>query len=55
MIPDPFACAELDCGYLSVRTLAECEKSRCPWAYVRRREEDQVDRDRKDAARRAEG
>jgi hypothetical protein len=51
MIPldDPFPCVELDCGYLSVRTLAECEKARCPWTYTRRREEDMIERAEKDA------
>jgi len=48
MIDDPFPCVELDCGYLSVRTLAECEKARCPWTYARRREEDAIERARKD-------
>jgi hypothetical protein len=49
LIPDPFACAELDCGFLSVRNLQECEKSKCPWAYTRRREEDAIERAEKDA------
>jgi len=50
MIPldDPFPCVELDCGYLPVRTLAECERSKCPWAYTRRREEDLIERQEKD-------
>jgi hypothetical protein len=39
---DPFPCVELDCGYLSVRTLTECEKARCPWAYTRLREENRI-------------
>ena len=55
MIPDPFPCVELDCGYLSVRTLTECEKSKCPWAYTRRREEDLIERQAKDARLRNPG
>ncbi len=47
MIPDPFACAETDCLFLELGTVAECERSRCPFGYVRRREEDLIERDRK--------
>ncbi|MDO8739417.1 hypothetical protein [Candidatus Deferrimicrobium sp.] len=39
MIPDPFACVEIGCLFLEIATLAECERSRCCWAYARRREE----------------
>jgi hypothetical protein len=55
MTADPFPCVELDCGYLSVRTLAECEKARCPWTYTRRREEDLIEREKKDARLRDPG
>jgi len=51
----PFPCVELDCGYLSVRSLPECEKARCPWAYTRRREEDAIDREKKDAKAKEDG
>lgn len=40
MTADPFACCEIECEYLEGRTLQECEKTRCCWTYVRRREED---------------
>jgi len=49
MIPDPFACAEIGCVYLDADTLEGCKKRACPFAYQRGREEDQVERDRKDA------
>ena len=49
MTPDPFACAEIECEHLEGRTLRECEEARCCWAYVRQREEDLIDRERKDA------
>lgn len=47
---DYFACAEIQCLYLDRFTLESCEKERhCPFAYQRRREEDLVERDKKDA------
>jgi len=53
---DPFACAELQCPHLDTSGLDYCEKERhCPYAHQRRREEDVIERERKDAARRAEG
>jgi len=49
MIPDPFACAETECHYLVASDLDTCEKERhCPFAFQRRREEDQVAREEKD-------
>ena len=50
-IPDSFACAETECHYLVASDLDACEKERhCPFAFQRRREEDQVAREAKDAA-----
>jgi hypothetical protein len=51
MTDDPFACAELQCYFLDIATLPECEKARCPWTYARMREENAVDQARKDEAR----
>jgi hypothetical protein len=54
--PDPFACAETGCHYLETGDLDACEKERhCPFAYQRRREEDQAARDRKDAKAKEDG
>lgn len=49
MIPDPFACAETGCRYLDADTLENCIKRACPFTFQRRREEDQAERERKDA------
>lgn len=54
-VEDAFACCEIECEHLAGRTLRECEKARCCFTFQRRREEDQADRDRKDAERRKEG
>jgi len=48
MTADPFPCCELDCEHLDGRTLQECEKARCCWTYVRRREEDLIEREAKE-------
>ena len=50
--PDTFACAELGCLFLEMATVAECERARCSMAYIRRREEDAIDRARKDEKQR---
>lgn len=49
MIDDPFPCAEFGCLFLELATVAECERSRCSMAYIRRREEDAIEREKKDA------
>jgi hypothetical protein len=49
MTTDPFACCEIECPRLERWTLHECEEARCCWTYVRRREEDAIERERKDA------
>lgn len=52
MIPDPFPCAEVfSCLFLDLATVAECERSRCSMAYIRRREEDAIEREKKDKER----
>ena len=55
MTTDPFACSAIVCGHLERWTLKECEEARCCWTYVRRREEDLIERERKDARRRVGG
>lgn len=56
MAADVLACAELGCHFLKAGDLAGCEKERhCPFAHQRRREEDVIDQEAKDAARKAEG
>jgi len=47
MADDPFACCELECEHLSGKTLGDCEKQHCPYAWQLRREEDAVERERK--------
>lgn len=49
------ACIETDCLFLELATIAECERSRCPFGYVRRREEDAIERERKDAKEKEDG
>jgi len=49
-IPDPFACCELECVHLEGDTLDYCERERhCPYAHQRRREEDLIEREAKEA------
>lgn len=55
MIPDPFACAEVQCLFLDLATLAECERSRCPFANQRLREQNAIEIEKKDAKAKAEG
>ena len=51
-----FACAETGCHFLEAGTLADCEKERhCPFAYQRRREEDLIEREKKDAKAKEDG
>jgi hypothetical protein len=46
---DTFPCAETGCLYLEIATLAECERSRCPFSYARLREENAIEIQKKDA------
>lgn len=48
MIPEAFVCPEVQCIYLEIATLRECERSRCPFTYQRGREEAAIDQARKD-------
>ena len=52
---DSFACAEFGCLFLELSTVAECERARCSMAYIRRREEDAIEQEKKDAKVREEG
>lgn len=50
ILPDPFACAEIGCEHLDGDTLDYCETKRhCCFAWQRRREEDAIEREKKDA------
>jgi hypothetical protein len=56
MTADPFACAELQCYFLEAVDLDACEKKQhCPFAYQRRREEDAIERKKKDAKAKEDG
>jgi len=46
MAGDAFACCELECEHLSGKTLEDCEKQHCPFAFQRRREEEAIERER---------
>jgi len=48
-VSDPLPCTEFPCLFLELATVAECERSRCSLAYIRRREEDAIEREKKDA------
>ena len=49
MTADSFACAEVQCLFLELATLAECEKARCCFTFQRSREEAAIDQAKKDA------
>lgn len=49
MTDEYIACAELECQFLDTDTLEGCIKRACPFTFQRQREEDQADRDAKDA------
>ena len=54
MIPDPDPCRVLNCNAM-LQPIQVCQNHHCPFRYQRERMEDGAARDRKDAARRAEG
>ncbi len=43
-----FACAEIECPSLEGANVADCERDHCPFAHQRRREEEAIERERKD-------
>ena len=45
---DPVPCRSVPCPFLTNRTVEFCFREHCPHAHVRRREEDQAARDRRD-------
>jgi hypothetical protein len=47
-VEDPFACSEIECEHLEGRTLRECERARCCFAFQRSREEAAIDQARRD-------
>ena len=55
MSPEAFACAEVQCTFLDQDTLEGCIERACPFTFQREREEDQVERERKDAKAKDEG
>ena len=50
--PDTFACAEVLCPALDTDTVEGCKRKACPFGFQRQREEDEIDRARKDKKQR---